>query len=106
MRANVQGRGFIDGLTLPLKPPFARKPYIGPQGPIPPNIGERRERGGLGPGPRADSPPAEGRKEERERERGRERERDRERERARGQGGLPLVPSPGERKKETATQDT
>ena len=34
------------------------------QGPIPPNNGEW---GGLGPGPRADSPPTEGRKEERER---------------------------------------
>ena len=93
MRANVQGRGFIDGLTLPLKPPFARKPYIGPQGPIPPNIGERRERGGLGPGPRADSPPAEGRKEERERERERERggegEGQGERESARARGSTP-----------------
>ena len=67
MRANVQGRG------------FGRRPYPTAQTVLcaqtqlltpRPYSTEHRGMGGLGPGPRAGSPPTEGRKRERERERG------------------------------------
>ena len=62
MRAKVQGGvGFSTKHTLPAKPTFESKPDCLFQSPVPPPRGER---GGPGPGPRADSSPVEGRKEE------------------------------------------